>query len=126
LLNLGRELLKDIEDVHGDELENVQSIALRYGVKTARNLAYIIILSLLLIIPIPIILGYYDSIPFLIAVAFIFGSILYTVSLTFNHTEEEIIANTTAVKRILKICMSIGVVGFLSEGVIKLIRFSFN
>jgi len=125
LLNLGRELIKDIEDVKGDELENVQSIALRYGVKPARNLAFVILFSLLLIIPFPILLGYYVSIPFLIAVLIIFGAIIYSASLTFNKSDDEIISGTTPTKRILKSCMSIGVIGFLSEGILNLIKFSF-
>ncbi|MCK4848176.1 MAG: geranylgeranylglycerol-phosphate geranylgeranyltransferase [Candidatus Heimdallarchaeota archaeon] len=125
LLNLGRELIKDIEDVKGDELENVQSIALRYGVKPARNLAFVILSCLILIIPVPIILGYYTSIPFLIAVLTIFGVILYSATLTFNKSEDEIISGTTPTKRILKTCMSIGVIGFLSEGILNLIKFTF-
>ncbi|MHA1977533.1 MAG: geranylgeranylglycerol-phosphate geranylgeranyltransferase [Candidatus Hodarchaeales archaeon] len=126
LINLGRELIKDIEDVHGDKLENVQSIALRYGVRPARNLAYIILFTLVIVIPFPIILGYYSSIPFFIAVILIIGSILYTLPLSFNRPEDLIIRNTTSIKRILKICMTIGVVGFMSEGLINLIRFTFN
>ncbi|MHA2388751.1 MAG: geranylgeranylglycerol-phosphate geranylgeranyltransferase [Candidatus Hodarchaeales archaeon] len=126
LMNLGRELIKDIEDVHGDKLENVQSIALRYGVKPARNLSYIILFTLVLIIPFPLLLRYYTSIPFFLAVILIIGSILYTVPMSFNHPEDIIIRNTTSTKRILKICMTIGVVGFMSEGFINLIRFTFN
>ncbi|MHA1947404.1 MAG: geranylgeranylglycerol-phosphate geranylgeranyltransferase [Candidatus Hodarchaeales archaeon] len=125
LINLGRELIKDIEDVKGDELENVQSIALRYGVKSARNLAFIFLFALILIIPFPIVLGYYTSPPFLIAVLIILGAILYSATLTFNKSEDEIISSTTPTKRILKTCMSIGVIGFLSEGILNLFSFSF-
>ena len=120
LINLGRELIKDIEDVKGDELENVQSIALRYGVKPARNLAFIILFMLILIIPFPILFGYYTSFPFFIAVLIIIGAIVYSATLTFNKSNDEIISGTTPTKRILKICMSIGVLGFLSEGILTL------
>ena len=120
LINLGRELIKDIEDVKGDELENVQSIALRYGVKPARNLAFAILFVLIIIIPFPILFGYYTSIPFLIAVLIILGAIVYSATLTFNKSEDGIISGTTPTKRILKICMSIGVIGFLSEGILNL------
>ncbi len=120
LINLGRELIKDIEDVKGDELENVQSIALRYGVKPARNLAFLILFILILIIPFPILFGYYTSIPFLIAVLIILGAIIYSATLTFNKSEDEIISGTTPTKRILKTCMFIGVIGFLSEGILNL------
>jgi len=126
LINLSRELIKDIEDVHGDQLENVQSVALKYGIRPARNMAYIFLLSLLVIIPIPVFLGVYKSIPFMIAVVIIYGTLIYTMKLTFKPTEEEIIAGTTATKRILKTCMTIGVIGFLSEGVLNLIHYTFQ
>jgi hypothetical protein len=86
-------------------------------------MAYVILALLLVIIPIPILFGIYKSIPFMIAVVVICGALIYTVKLTFKPTEEEIITGTTATKRILKTCMSIGVIGFLSEGVLNLIHF---
>ena len=126
LINLSRELIKDIEDVHGDKLEDVQSVALKYGIRPARNISYIFLASLLVIIPIPIFFGIYKSIPFMIAVVIIFGALIYTVKLTFKPTEDEIIAGTTSAKRILKTCMTIGVIGFLSEGILNLIHFTFG
>ena len=45
LINLAREILKDVEDMEGDKLRNVQSIALVYGVSKARTIAVIILIT---------------------------------------------------------------------------------
>ncbi len=125
LLIVGREIIKDIEDVHGDKIENVQSIALRYGVKPARSLGYLFLVILLIIVPIPIILGYYRTPVFVICVLVIILAIFYVAYLLFNRDEGEIIVNSTRAKKILKSCISLGVFAFVFEGSIKLIAFGF-
>ncbi len=122
LINVGREIVKDIEDVHGDQLEDVKSVALKYGVKPARNLAFVVLFSLVLFDPLPIILGVYDTPVFIILLIIIDLIIIYTAYLLFNKTEEEIIVNTTLSKRLLKTCMSIGVVAFVFEGLTNLLE----
>ncbi|UCE13181.1 MAG: geranylgeranylglycerol-phosphate geranylgeranyltransferase, partial [Candidatus Heimdallarchaeota archaeon] len=52
LLIVGREVIKDIEDVHGDQLKDVQSVALKYGVKPARNLGCLILALLVIFTPV--------------------------------------------------------------------------
>ncbi len=121
LLILGREIIKDIEDVRGDKLENVQSLALRYGVKPARNIGIIIILSLVLLVPIPVILGYYKTPFFLGALIIIFLAVFYAIFLLLKQTDEEIIKNATITKRILKSCMVVGILGFILEGLTKIL-----
>ncbi len=116
LINVGREVIKDIEDVRGDQLENVQSVALKYGVKPARNLAFIILFSLVLFDPVPILLKVYRTPVFIFLLITIDLIIIYTAFLLFNKPEEEIISNTTLSKRLLKTCMSLGVVAFVFEG----------
>ncbi|MFX0084430.1 MAG: geranylgeranylglycerol-phosphate geranylgeranyltransferase [Candidatus Hodarchaeota archaeon] len=116
LINVGREVIKDIEDVRGDQLGNVQSVALKYGVKSARNLAFVILFSLVLFDPVPILLKVYRTPIFIILLITIDLIIIYTAILLFNRPEEEIINNTTLCKRLLKTCMSLGVVAFVFEG----------
>jgi geranylgeranylglycerol-phosphate geranylgeranyltransferase len=124
LLIVGREIIKDIEDVHGDKVENVQSIALRYGVKPARNLGILILTLLILFNPIPIFLGYYSSVIFIIAVLIIDIAIFFVGYLLFNRTDDLIIANATVSKRILKSCIFLGILAFLLEGLLKLASFT--
>jgi len=121
LLILGREVIKDIEDVRGDKLENVQSLALRYGVKPARNMAILTLLLLVLLVPIPVILGYYKT-PFFFGTLLLIGlGLFYTIFLLLRRTDEEIIKNTTSAKRILKSCIGIGILGFVLEGLTKIL-----
>ncbi|UCG89572.1 MAG: geranylgeranylglycerol-phosphate geranylgeranyltransferase, partial [Candidatus Heimdallarchaeota archaeon] len=83
LLIVGREVIKDIEDVHGDQLKDVQSVALKYGVKSARNLGFLILLLLIIVNPIPILLNYYTNPIFVLIVITIDVVILYCGYLLF-------------------------------------------
>ncbi|MHA1213801.1 MAG: geranylgeranylglycerol-phosphate geranylgeranyltransferase [Candidatus Hodarchaeales archaeon] len=123
LLILGREIIKDIEDVHGDKLENVQSIALKYGIKPARNLGYFVLGSLIIVTPIPMLLQKYTSVFFIISLTIIDIAILYTAYLMFSPDEETIVQNATPVKRILKSCVGVGIFGFVMEGLTHLLNF---
>ncbi|UCG02311.1 MAG: geranylgeranylglycerol-phosphate geranylgeranyltransferase [Candidatus Heimdallarchaeota archaeon] len=123
LIIVGREVIKDIEDVHGDQIKDVQSIALKYGVKPARNIGFLILLLLIIVDPLPIILSYYINPVFILIILTIDAIIIYCGYLCFNRSEEEIIKNSTLSKKMLKGCITLGVVGFLIEGVVKLISF---
>lgn len=123
LLIVGREVIKDIEDVHGDEIKDVQSIALKYGVKSARNLGFLILLLLIIFNPLPILMNYYTNPIFVLIVLIIDAVILYCGYLLFYRTEEEIIANATPAKKMLKACITLGIIGFLFEGLLKLLSF---
>lgn len=123
LIIVGREVIKDIEDVHGDQIKDVQSVALKYGVKPARNLGFLILFLLIIIDPLPIFLGFYVNPIFILTILIINIIIFYCAYLCFNRSEEEIITNSTPSKRMLKGCITLGVVGFLIEGVMKLLSF---
>ncbi|MFX1516101.1 MAG: geranylgeranylglycerol-phosphate geranylgeranyltransferase [Promethearchaeota archaeon] len=123
LIIVGREVIKDIEDVHGDQIKDVQSVALKYGVKPARNLGFLILLLLIIINPLPIILGYYINPIFILMIFIIDIIIIYCGYLCFNRSEEEIIKNSTPSKKMLKGCITLGIFGFLIEGIMKLLTF---
>ncbi|MFX0149551.1 MAG: geranylgeranylglycerol-phosphate geranylgeranyltransferase [Candidatus Hodarchaeota archaeon] len=123
LIIVGREVIKDIEDVHGDRIEDVRSIALRYGVKSARTIGLLILFLLIVLSPLPILLGYYKSPIFIILVIIIDIVILFVGYLLVNRSEEEIIVNSTRGKKLLKFCITIGIIAFLFEGSVKLIEF---
>ncbi|MHA2244039.1 MAG: geranylgeranylglycerol-phosphate geranylgeranyltransferase [Candidatus Hodarchaeales archaeon] len=121
LIIVGREVIKDIEDVQGDQLKDVQSVALKFGVKPARNLGYLILVLLIIVNPLPILLKYYTNPFFVLIIVIIDVVIIYCGFLLFNRTEEEIIVNSTPVKKMLKTCITLGVLGFLIEGVLTVI-----
>ncbi|MFW9855351.1 MAG: geranylgeranylglycerol-phosphate geranylgeranyltransferase [Candidatus Thorarchaeota archaeon] len=124
LLIVGREVIKDIEDVRGDRMESVKSVALTYGVGTARNLGYAFLVVLMVISPLPIILGYYSSPIFIVIVLGIDVAILFVGYLLFKRNEEEIVRNATRCKRLLKTCISFGILAFVIEGLGKLLLLS--
>ncbi len=125
MINLGREIIKDIEDVKGDQLKDVKSLALLYGVKPARNAAFVVLFFVILIVPIPILLGYYRSPIFIIAILIIFAFIIYCAGEMYKVSEDElIVAASTKVKKLLKIAMVFGVVGFVTQGITKIIETS--
>lgn len=126
LMNFGREIIKDIEDVHGDQIQDVKSVALKYGVKPARNLAFLILFSLLIFDPTPVLLSVYKTPIFIILLIIIDLIIIYTAFLLFNKTDEEIITNTTLSKRLLKTCMSLGVIAFVIEGLSNVLDILLN
>jgi geranylgeranylglycerol-phosphate geranylgeranyltransferase len=124
LIIVGREVIKDIEDVHGDQLKDVQSIALKYSVKTARNLGFFILFLLVILDPLPIFVwGYYTNPLFIMIILIINLIIFYCAYLCFNKSNEEIIKNSTPSKKLLKACITLGIIGFLIEGVMKLFSF---
>jgi len=53
LSNAGREITKGIVDVQGDKAKSVQTLAVRYGVKTAAAVASFFYLSAVLLSPLP-------------------------------------------------------------------------
>lgn len=124
LLIIGREIIKDIEDVYGDKIENVGSLALRYGVNPARNIGFFVLVILMVISPFPILFGYYTSAVFVGIVLVIDGIILFVGYLLFNRTEEEVVRNATRSKKLLKTSISLGILAFVVEGLSKLLLLS--
>ncbi|MFX0170772.1 MAG: geranylgeranylglycerol-phosphate geranylgeranyltransferase [Candidatus Hodarchaeota archaeon] len=122
LIIVGREVIKDIEDVYGDRIEDVRSIALHYGVKPARTIGLLILFLLIVLSPLPILLGYYKSPIFFGLVIIIDIVILFVGYLLVNRSEEEIIVNSTRGKKLLKVCITLGIIAFLFEGLVKLIE----
>ncbi len=58
LLTLGRELVKGIEDYEGDKKYGVKTLATTRGIKFTWNISRIILLLMLIISPLPILLGF--------------------------------------------------------------------
>lgn len=89
LFTLSREVVKDIQDIKGDQLAGMSSIPINWGKKKAISIS--IIFSVLVIVgsPIPYILGYY-SVYYLICV--IFGVdlvLLYCIASLLKDSSEK-------------------------------------
>jgi geranylgeranylglycerol-phosphate geranylgeranyltransferase len=61
LFHLGREIVKDIEDVEGDRSLGLRTLPLRWGCRTAARVAYVIYLFLIIFTLLPWIAGIYGS-----------------------------------------------------------------
>ncbi len=116
LLILGREIIKDIEDVPGDQLENVKSLAILVNPRFARNIASAILLVLVLLSFLPLVLRVYSNILWYgLMVVLVDSFILVAIINLYRNVKDEdsIIHNSTFSKRILKTSIVIGIFGFV-------------
>lgn len=67
LFHLGREILKDMEDVEGDRFAQAQTFPLRFGLRRAALLVILVYSALIVLSPVPFLLGFYRW-PYLAAV----------------------------------------------------------
>jgi len=72
-----REVVKDIVDVEGDKIRGVRSIAILYGEKIAAKTAFLLYLLAVAISPIPVLLGYVNTILYMPLVVAVDIGLLY-------------------------------------------------
>ena len=109
LSNTGREITKGIVDVRGDRTRSIQTLAVRYGKKTAAIAATLFYLSAVLLSPLPWFLNRV-SIWFLPLVAITdFGLVASSVSLLRNYSRE----NARKVKRMVLLWFTTGLLAFI-------------
>ena len=109
LSNTGREITKGIVDVRGDRTRSIQTLAVRYGKKTAASAATLSYLSAVLLSPLPWFLNRV-SIWFLPLVAITdFGLVASSVSLLRNYSRE----NARKVKRMVLLWFTTGLLAFI-------------
>ncbi|MFW9996913.1 MAG: geranylgeranylglycerol-phosphate geranylgeranyltransferase [Candidatus Odinarchaeota archaeon] len=114
-ISMGREIIKDVEDIEGDTIGGMRSLPMRIGVKKATIVGLAWLLILLLLIPIPFLIQWYFSVSYLVFVTII-GLIQIFIIYYLNpikFSESEIIAHSTLCKRLLKTCMFMGIFAFV-------------
>lgn len=109
LINLGREFVKGIEDVEGDKMYGVNTLATRYGVHTAYTASLTVLLLLVAISPLPFIALNYSLMYLLIAVVGVDIPILVAL-FTARKKDPESAWRAT---RIMKISLLMGLIAFL-------------
>ncbi len=111
LSGLGREIMKGIEDVVGDSLRNVKSVARVKGVDFAYKLSAFLILTAVLLSPLPII--HYKLDPFyIIPVAIADTLFILTVLKLLRHE------NVGRLRKTTLFAMLFGLLGFLLGAII--------
>ena len=103
LYNLSREIIKDVEDMEGDEGRN--TYAMRAGAENARLASWVILLITLVALLAPFALGIFD----LIHMIFIAPG-LFTLMSVKKHIY---LAEDTAASRLIKISMTLTMIGLI-------------
>ena len=79
LIHLGREILKDVEDMEGDISVGARSVAISWGVRASLGLTTAVFLSLIGLTPLPFFLGLYDWLYLVIVICPVDAILLYTL-----------------------------------------------
>ena len=85
--NVLRELIKDIEDVAGDQAGNVVTFPVKYGVAVAVRLALALTLALMMGVLLPYILGVYGAIYLTALVVGVELPLLYAFAYLYKHPD---------------------------------------
>ncbi len=107
LFTVAREVVKDIQDVKGDQLAGMSSLAINLGTKKAVYVSLIFFALLIIVSPIPYIVGYY-SIYYLISVILGVDIVLIycIISLLRNPSEY----NSARIAGIMKFDIFVGLI----------------
>uniref|UniRef100_A0A7J3I665 Digeranylgeranylglyceryl phosphate synthase n=1 Tax=Ignisphaera aggregans TaxID=334771 RepID=A0A7J3I665_9CREN len=108
LLNVGREFLKGIEDIKGDKIMNIRTLATVYGVFKAYVLAVIVFIILVVLSFIPYLFFSYSIIYLILAVG-VDLTILFSLYITRDLLPDSAFKAT----RLLKISVFLGLFAFL-------------
>lgn len=109
LFHLGREIVKDMEDVAGDRAGGVASLPIRYGVSVARNTASGVFLVLIAFTFLPVYQGWFAT-PYLGVVLLVDLIVLYALYTLSRDSSPE---NAGRVGRLLKADMALGLVALV-------------
>lgn len=107
LINFIREIVKDCEDLKGDQINNVVTFPTKYGIKLAKIIIYVLILFLIISTYIPFYMGMY-KIEYLVVVSSIVNVMLVYVFkiLLLNN-------NFSKASKYLKLSMIFGIIAIL-------------
>ena len=108
LIIVGREILKGLEDIEGDRLHGVSTIAVKYGVRKALVLGMVFLSAVVLISPLPYL--YMDMNIFYLTVAVLGVDIPILTSLKIILVDP--VKHAWRATRILKIPLFMGLVAF--------------
>ncbi len=117
LLLLGREIVKTIEDYKADALRNVKSLPRVLGIRRAAMVASIILLSVVVISPLPIMLGFgviYSVLALMTDVI-----IIYSVIMLVRMREKSAEATAAKLRSYLKAAIFVGSLAFLLDMIVR-------
>lgn len=104
LINLAREVVKDVEDMEGDARENAGTLPLRHGVRSAQMAASVVLVVLMAATIFPYVNGLYDLTYFSL-VLLVDAAVMYVIVSMWRNSSP---SNMNRVSLILKINMLVG------------------
>ncbi len=107
LIHLGREIVKDVEDEHGDRECNARTLPIVLGSEIALRIASLILLLLVTITIVPYQIGWYGSNYFIIVMVGVNLPLIAIAVLLFRSVSQKILGRISST---LKIIMLIGLV----------------
>ncbi len=110
-MHFGREIIKDMEDVQGDEQQNALTLPVRYGLAPARRLVTVTFVLLFLLTVIPYAAGIYGLWYLLIVVSGVNTVLLYTMIKLWRKTTR---ASFSQLSTLLKADMMIGLLAIFA------------
>ena len=111
LIHLGREILKDVEDMEGDIAIGARSVAITWGVRTSLGLTTAVFLSLIGLTPVPFFFGLYDWLYLIIVICPVDAILLYTL---ISMWQDRSRGNLRRLDVLIKINMVFGLVALLA------------
>ena len=107
LINLIREIVKDIQDIEGDTKAGVITFPIKFGFKKSKILILIITVSLILYTLYPFITELYKIEYFIVVMVFVNPLLILSLKFLFDPKKEN---NLTVVSNMLKLNMVLGLI----------------
>jgi len=111
MINMVREVVKDIEDIEGDSAENVRTFPVVFGIEPARKLSILIAVLLIIVTFIPFILRVY-RIEFLVVIAVSVAPALVSVIRDITRAKEK--KDWGRISQHLKLIMILGILAIIA------------
>jgi geranylgeranylglycerol-phosphate geranylgeranyltransferase len=114
LLNLGREIVKGVEDIAGDRIRKCKTIAILYGPRKCGRITFFIYVMLLLLSLLPFALGL-TSYVYLFFILIADASVIWTL-LQLPKLREQ---TSNKISRYVKVSMVLGMIAFLFGAIFR-------
>ena len=107
LINLIREIIKDMEDVEGDSKAGVTTFPIRFGFKSSRSLIVTLTFLLILFTFFPFVTNLYKIEFFILVMVIVNPILVYCLNILFENNSDK---NLIRVSNLLKLDMIIGLI----------------
>lgn len=107
LFHLGREIIKDVEDMHGDRLEGAVTLPIRHGLRTALAVATAVYVLVVAVTPLPYFGGVYGLAYLIVVVLGVDTVVAYVLVAMWRRPEPPVLHRLS---ELLKADMFVGLV----------------